>query len=233
MAPKPVFIADGHHRYETGLNYRDDRARAGKFSGSDDPSNFCLMMLVGMSDPGLLILPTHRLVSGFPGLTAEQLAARLEPEFEVRLLGADPDGCLTAWKAIEQNGGQDVLGFGTVADGRWLLARLRSDEAMDRLAAEHSPDWRSLGVSVLHVLALDALLHSLGTPSCRYVHLLQEVREDVASSGCDLACLVPPARMEHVEAIASNLETMPPKSTYFYPKLLTGLVLNTLEARTS
>ncbi len=230
MAPKPVFIADGHHRYETGLKYRDERASAGQSSSPDDPSNFCLMMLVGMSDPGLLILPTHRLVSGFPGLTADPLAARLEPEFEVRTTGSGPDGCRAAWEAIAHGGAQDLLGFGTVADGRWLLARLRSDEAMDRLAPEHSPDWRSLGVSVLHVLVLDAMLKPLGTPSCRYVHLLGEVLDDVDAGGCDLACLVPPARMEHVEAIASGLETMPPKSTYFYPKLLTGLVLNPLRA---
>ncbi len=228
MAAKPVFIADGHHRYETGLKYRDERVQAGASFGDDDPSNFCLMMLVGMSDPGLLILPTHRLVSGFPGLTAEELTARLQPDFEVSVTGQGEAGCRAAWDVIAQGGEQDVLGFGTVADGRWLVARLRSDEAMDRLAPEHSPDWRSLGVSILHVLVLNALLKPLGAPSCRYVHLLGEVLDDVAARGCDLACLVPPARMEHVEAIASGLETMPPKSTYFYPKLLTGLVLNPL-----
>jgi uncharacterized protein (DUF1015 family) len=228
MGSKPVFIADGHHRYETGLKYRDERARAGELAGDDDPANFCLMMLVGMSDPGLLILPTHRLVSGFPGLTADELARRLGPEFEVTMAGEGEAGCRAAWQAIEAGGDQDVLGFGTVADGRWLLARLRSDEAMDRLAPEHSPEWRNLGVSILHVLVLESLLKPLGTASCRYVHLVREVLDDVAARGCDLACLVPPARMEHVEAIASGLETMPPKSTYFYPKLLTGLVLNPL-----
>lgn len=228
MAARPVFIADGHHRYETGLKYRDERAQAGELTGDDDPANFCMMMLVGMSDPGLLILPTHRLVSGFPGLTAAALSERLASEFEVTLTGAGETGCRAAWDAIEEGGDQDVLGFGTVADGQWLMARLRSDSAMDRLAPEHSADWRSLGVSVLHVLVLDHLLKPLGTPACRYVHLIGEVLEDVAARRCDLACLVPPARMEHVESIASGLETMPPKSTYFYPKLLTGLVLNPL-----
>jgi uncharacterized protein (DUF1015 family) len=228
MSGKPVFIADGHHRYETGLKYRDERKQAGDYSGDDDPSNFCLMMLVGMSDPGLLILPTHRLVSGFPGLTAAQLTERLQAEFEVRIMGEGEAGCRAAWAEIDASGDQDILGFGTVADGRWLVARLRSDEAMDRLAPDHSPDWRSLGVSILHVLVLDSLLKPLGTPSCRYVHLLREVLDDVSAEGCDLACLVPPARMEHVESIASGLETMPPKSTYVYPKLLTGLVLNPL-----
>jgi uncharacterized protein (DUF1015 family) len=228
IAGKPVFIADGHHRYETGLKYREELAASGQSVGLDDPSEFCLMMLVGMSDPGLRILPTHRLVSGFPGLTTDQLADRLAPEFEVRTCGEGEAGCLAAWKAIERDGDQDLLGFGTIAEGQWRLARLRSDATMDRMAPEHSPDWRSLGVSVLHVLVLNHLLAGLGRPSCRYVHSIGEVMSDFAARGSDLACLVAPASMNHVESIASNRETMPPKSTYFYPKLLTGLVLNTL-----
>jgi uncharacterized protein (DUF1015 family) len=228
MAARPIFIADGHHRYETGLTHRDQRAAAGTLGGSDDPASFCMMMLVGMNDPGLLILPTHRLVSGFPGLDAETLTVRLAPEFEVTPCGSGPAGARAAWEHIEAGGTQETLAFGTVADGAWLLARLRSDTAMDALAPEHSPDWRALGVSILHELVLKALLGPLGNPGCRYVHLLGEVTADVARRGCDLACLVPPARMEHVESIASNLEKMPPKSTYFYPKLLSGLVLNPL-----
>jgi hypothetical protein len=171
-------------------------------------------------------LPTHRLVSGYPGLTAAELSKRLEPQFEVRNVGTGETGCRAAWKLIDQGGDQDLLGFGTVADGEWLVARLRSDTAMDRLAPEHGSDWRSLGVSVLHVLVLNELLADKGTASCRYVHSIAEVLADTAASNCELACLVPPAQMGHVESIASNLETMPPKSTYFYPKLLTGLVLN-------
>jgi uncharacterized protein (DUF1015 family) len=228
IAPRPVFIADGHHRYETGLKYRDERAARGELSGPEDPANFCLMMLVSMSDPGLLILPTHRLVSGFPGLTAEALVQRLAPEFEVRAIGDGPGAARTAWEEIETSGDQDTLGFGTVADGRWLVARLRSDATMDAIVPEHSPEWRSLGVSILHELILKKLLGDLGEAGCRYVHRLDEVLDEVAARGCDLACLGPPAGMEHVEAIASNLEKMPPKSTYFYPKLLTGLVLNPL-----
>ena len=238
MADRPIFIADGHHRYETGLKYRDLLIQSGQTEGIDDPANFCMMMLVGMTDPGLLILPTHRLVSGLAGLTGDELARRLEPEFELQRVGHGAEGCHLTWEAISRGSGQDTLGFGTVADDSWLLARLRSDESMDHLAADHSADWRSLGVSILHVLVLGHLLaghrseagKTDTSPSfpCRYVHLTSEVLGNIDARGCDLACLVPPARMEHVEAIASNLETMPPKSTYFYPKLLTGMVLNPL-----
>ena len=229
MAEKPIFIADGHHRYETGLTYRNELQAAGELADSDDPANFCMMMLVGMSDPGLIILPTHRLVSGFPGLTSQQVQERLAPDFDVTIVGEGPEAAKSAWETIEMGGDQDVLGFGTVADGKWLIARLRSDEMMDKLAPEHSADWRALGVSILHELVLKHLLGSLGTAQCKYVHLMDEVLAETAAKSCDLACLVPPAGMSDVEAIASNLEKMPPKSTYFYPKLLSGLVLNTLK----
>jgi uncharacterized protein (DUF1015 family) len=181
-----------------------------------------------MGDPGLLILPTHRLVSGLPGLTGDRLAELLAPEFDVVETGEGEDGCRAAWDVIEGGGDQDVLGFGTVADGRWFTAQLRSDATMDAIVPEHSAEWRSLGVSILHELVLKKLLADVGTGTCRYVHLLDEVLASTSARDCDLACLVPPAEMEHVESIASNLEKMPPKSTYFYPKLLTGLVLNPL-----
>jgi uncharacterized protein (DUF1015 family) len=228
IADRAIFIADGHHRYETGLRYRDDRAAAGDISGPDDPANFCLMMLVSMSDPGLLILPTHRLLSGYAGLTSAELRARLAPEFDTEDVGSGSTACRAAWARVEQNADQDLLAFGTLADNCWITARLRSDATMDALVPDHSADWRSLGVSIVQELVLKKLLADLPPPSCNYVHLIDEVLDVMSSRGCDLACLVPPASMAHVESIASNLEKMPPKSTYFYPKLLTGLVLNPL-----
>lgn len=228
MGPKPVFIADGHHRYETGLKYRDDLAAAGQLSGPDDPANFVLMMLVSMGDPGLQILPTHRLVSGLPGLTSDALADRLASEFDIERTGTGETGCRAAWEAIELADDQETLGFGTIADDQWLTARLRSYDRMDTLVPDQSADWRALGVSVLSELVLKTLLNGLGTPAIRYVHLIDEVLQSASARDCNLACLVPPAGMGHVEAIASNLEKMPPKSTYFYPKLLTGLVFNPL-----
>src|SRR5262249_22017141 len=87
LGPKPVFIADVHHRYETGLRYLEERRQAGDVHDDESPANFILMMLVAMSDPGLVILPTHRLVSGLPALTAEQLAGLLSPHFQVECVG--------------------------------------------------------------------------------------------------------------------------------------------------
>jgi uncharacterized protein (DUF1015 family) len=232
LGPKPVFIADGHHRYETGLRYRDELAAVGNLP-DDAPANFTLMMLVGMSDPGLRILPTHRLVSGIAALTGARLSAALAPHFQVESVGTGSSGAAATWEMIEADGSQALLGFGTVADGAWHLARFRDPAAIDRLAGEHSPDWRALAVSILHVLVLNKLLPEAGggQPACRYVHLLREVTDAVSAKECQLAVLVPPATMGHVERIAGGLEKMPPKSTYFYPKLLTGLVFNSLKVK--
>jgi uncharacterized protein (DUF1015 family) len=228
MGPKPVFIADGHHRYETGLKYLEEQTAAGNVPDDEAAPNFCLMMLVSMSDPGLIILPTHRLVSGLPAVTAAQLKAALAGHFDV--VGEFPDAA-ACWEHVQLEDSQSVLGFGTVADGKWLAAKLRDPAVMDGLAPDQTADWRALAVSVLHKLVLEKLVPEKvgGTPACTYVHLLKEVTDAVAAKGCQVACLVPPVGMEHVETIAGNREKMPPKSTYFYPKLLTGLVLNSLK----
>ena len=164
-----MFIADGHHRYETGLRYLEERRAAGEATDPDSPPNYILMMLVGMSDPGLVILPTHRLVSGLPGLTAAQLSTLLAPHFDVERVGEGDAGAREAWERIEMDGGQELLGFGTTVDGVWQTARLRSPTEMARLASNHSEAWRGLAVSVLQILLLDHVLAANGKPSCKCV----------------------------------------------------------------
>ncbi|AMV24390.1 hypothetical protein VT84_08335 [Gemmata sp. SH-PL17] len=230
MGPKPVYIADGHHRYETGLKYLEERRAAGEVADDEAAPNFCLMMLVGMSDPGLLILPTHRLVSGLAAdLSAPQLEGVLAEHFDV--LERTGTNAQAAWEHVLMDGSQSTFAFGTVADGLWTVAKLRDRDVMASLAPDQSEDWRELGVSILHKLVLDRLLRDKigGTPVCKYVHLLSEVTDATAKKECQLACLVPPVGMGHVEQISEHGEKMPPKSTYFYPKLLTGLVFNSLK----
>jgi uncharacterized protein (DUF1015 family) len=229
MGNNPIFIADGHHRYETGLNYLNERRQAGDVATEDSPANYILMNLVAMSDPGLMIMPTHRLISGLPGMTGEKLRQALEEDFDVEDVGAGQEAAAEAWDRIQIDEIQNVLGFGSVADGKWQLARLRDPAVMKSLAPEHGDFWRALAVSVLHVLVLGKLLNRGGNqPACRYVHKFSEVRDAVTARSCDMAVLVPPATMRDMELIAGNLEKMPAKSTYFYPKLLTGLVFNSL-----
>jgi uncharacterized protein (DUF1015 family) len=228
----PVFIADGHHRYETANTYRNWLNEKGSHAGESDPSNFVLMMLVGMSDPGLAILPTHRLLAGLPQFPSAELREALSSNLAVEPMGKGDAAARKTWDRIQRDGGQNVFGFGTAADGQWLFARVTDPSPMSTLAPEQSDAWRELGVSLLHKLVIEHLLRNkfpAAEPRFQYVHLLEETTEAVEKKTCDLACLVPPARIEHVEAIASRFEKMPPKSTYFYPKLLSGLVFNPLE----
>jgi uncharacterized protein (DUF1015 family) len=231
MHDKPVFIADGHHRYETALRYLEERRQAGAVRDAAAPANFVLMMLVSMSDPGLVILPTHRLVSGLNEVRAERLRELLAGSFDFEVVGQGDKAARDAWELIQASDTQEMLGFGTVADTVWQLARIKAPQRMAELAPRHSPVWRGLAVSVLHELVLNHLLMKGlgGEPKCRYVHLLGEVTAAVRAQECGLAVLVPPAAMRHVEEIAGQGEKMPPKSTYFYPKLLSGFVFHSLK----
>ena len=230
LGAKPVFIADGHHRYETALKYLEEKRQAGEAADPDHPANFVLMMLVSMHDPGLVILPTHRLISGVGDLRADRLKALLNPYFQVDTVGAGPEAAALTWEMIESDGAQQLLGFGTVGDGIWQTARFRAVEQMAQAAPEHSEAWRKLAVAVLQRIVLERVLSQGGIePKCQYVHLLREINEAVAARQCQVAALVPAATMDHVAQIAGNLEKMPPKSTYFYPKLLSGLVFHSLK----
>ncbi|MBI1345579.1 DUF1015 family protein [bacterium] len=234
MRERSVFIADGHHRYETGLNYRRELQQQGRLNGEYDPANFVMMHLVGMQDPGLQVLPTHRLVSGLPTITTQELKHALDEYFELEFMGVGESAARDTWDMVTADGSQSAFGFGSAADGGWLFARLVDPRRMPELAPDKSEAWRSLGVSQLHKLVLEDLLprrFPQAQPQCRYVHQWEEVSAALQANEAQLGCLVQPASIDDVEMIAGGHETMPPKSTYFYPKLLTGLVFYSLEDR--
>lgn len=247
MAAKPVFIADGHHRYETACNYRDElAAAAGGTLPKEHPAHYVLMQCVGMNDPGLLVLPTHRLFRGLPPMTAADLAAKLGDCFTTKLAGEGTDLAGRVWAEIEKENQQGTLGFFTNKDQRWTLARVTpaGRARMAAIAAEHSEPWQGLGVSLLHRLVVETLLAGKDLPKPKYVHTVNEVVESldagdvagrdatgVVSAGgqFELSALVMPATVEHIRVISEHAERMPAKSTYFYPKLLGGMVVNPLE----
>lgn len=230
LAPLPVFVADGHHRYETACNYRDSLASESKLD-TNHPANFVLMMFIGMQDQGLVVLPTHRLFRGLEPLTSAELIQRLGDCFTTRLAGEGTDLASNVWEEIELESDQSMLGLYCAKDDRWLLARL-TDKGRARLAqiaAEHSQPWRDLGVSILHRLLIDTLLAPTNLATPKYVHLVEEVVESLETGEFPLAALVMPATVDDIRTISEHGERMPAKSTYFYPKLLSGLVFNPLE----
>lgn len=230
MGPKPAFVADGHHRYETACNYRDQLAADGPLP-PEHPANFVLMMCVGMSDSGMLVLPTHRLFSGVPAWNSEELARLLGDSFSCEKAGEGAEQAAGVWEEIEIDGRQGTIGFYTQKDRRWSRASITAAgrQRLQQVAAEHSEMWRDLGVSILHRLVMDTLLNAAHHPKPHYVHLVQEVVDGLKTGEFPLAALVMPATLGHIESVSEHLERMPAKSTYFYPKLLSGLVINPLE----
>jgi uncharacterized protein (DUF1015 family) len=251
MGGRPAYIADGHHRYETACNIRDnlaaELAERGETLSSDHPANYVLMMCVSMSDPGMLVLPTHRLFRGLAAMTAEELRTKLGDAFSSEPAGNGPDRARSLWEEIELEGSQSALGLYTAKDDAWTIARLTDAgrKRMAEISTDHSNDWQGLGVSILHRLVMDTLVAPCSLlPAPKYVRDIEEVvsglkagdaagRDATGQQGSggrfELAALVMPATVEHIRAISSHGERMPAKSTYFYPKLLSGLVINTIE----
>jgi uncharacterized protein (DUF1015 family) len=230
MGPKPIFIADGHHRYETSCKYRDEIFDSG-FLSPTHPANYTLMMFVAMEDPGLIVMPTHRLFRGVPDMTGSELAAKLGDSFTCRVAGEGPDLAPHVWEDIETGGNQGTIGLFTRKDNRWALATLTpaGQDRMAEVAQDHNEEWRQLGVAVLHRLIMSDLLGCTDLPKPTYVHLVEEVVTELKTGEYPLAALVMPATVDHVRQVSLRGERMPAKSTYFYPKLLSGLVLNPLE----
>ncbi len=246
LGPKPVFIADGHHRYETACNYRDHVAAELEAKGEkldpSHPANSVLMMFVSMSDPGMIVLPTHRLFRGLPELDAEELCERIGGCFDTEPAGEGSQLAQSIWDQIAAEDDQGTLGLYTAKDQKWTLARINDagHERLKTLAADQSDDWRGLGVSILHRLLVDDLLDSAGHPKPGYVRLIDDFvgglegraggeggREE--GEAYQLGAIVMPATLEHIRLISGHGERMPAKSTYFYPKLLSGLVINPLD----
>lgn len=232
LGPKPLFIADGHHRYETACNYRDELAAAGQLT-PDHPANYTLMMFISMTDPGLLVLPTHRLFRGLKPMSSSELIAQLGANFDCKIAGEGSDLASRVWDEIEIEDHQGTIGLHTAQDDRWVLARITpaGQAKMAQISTDHSAAWQGLGVAILHRLLIEDLLGGKNLPKPEYVHNVDEVIHCLdGQETFPLTALVMPATVEHIRVISEHAERMPAKSTYFYPKLVSGLVINSLEA---
>ena len=227
LAGQPTFIADGHHRYETACTYRDELARELGELDPDHPAQYGLMMLVGMQDPGMVVLPTHRIWWALGSWTAADLTDKLSPYMEVEPVAGGPSAGRDVWRRLQEAGDPEQLGLYTGKDRTWIVARMRR-EGRERFAqrlSDRSPAWRRLGVAVLHHFVLEDLLGHPDPPRPDYLHEIDEVVDHLEQRpDASLAALVLPATVEDVRGLSLAGERMPQKSTYFYPKLLSGLV---------
>ncbi len=222
----PVTIADGHHRYETALRYRDER-RAGATDGSEDPAwDFVLALLLDAVHEPLTVLPTHRIVRGLGG-SATGLVADAASMFEVRTVASSAE--LVDAFGSSKPGGGGRFGLWTRDGGAILTAR---PTAFDAIPASHGAAVRRLDVTLLS-LALLRLCRISATDVAAgdrvdFSHDAGEAirRVDAADGGADAAFLLEATPVADVIAVAADGDVMPEKSTFFYPKALTGLVLS-------
>lgn len=234
LRERPLYIADGHHRYETALHYRDQRRAAAATWTGDEPENFVMMALTPHDDPGLVILPIHRLVHRpLPPGTPE----RLQRYFHLTLLPwqseADETAALERLRAYAA--ARPAFVAAGVYPGRLLLMTQRDAAAVAALMpAERSAAWRALAVNVLQYGVLQAALgiDLDAIAAGGVVSFTENAREALAelrTGRATAAFLLNPTRVEEVFAVADAGDRMPQKSTFFYPKLGTGLVLNALD----
>jgi uncharacterized protein (DUF1015 family) len=208
LADRPVFIADGHHRYETALEYqREMRAKEGASEGRQ-PYDYVMMFLSNMAEEGLTILPTHRLIKNVP----EDCLERLSADFKIEEISGD-------FKVADTLAGRrHALGFYKGDTNKWYVLTYRGGFTSDVPSA-----LADLDVSVLHEFVLGRLLHP---DSISYEMDIGKCLELVRTGEFGAAFFLNPTLVSEVEKVALASLRMPPKSTYFYPKLLTGLVLN-------
>ena len=160
MAPRPVYIADGHHRYETACDYRDEFARVQGELPPDHPANFVLMMCVSMSDPGMLVLPTHRLFRGLPPITSAQLVGKLGDLFSTRVIDRTAKDAAQIWHILDHERDHGQLAFFASQDAKWVIARITRTgrQRLKFVANDRSDHWRGLGAAILHRLVIETVL---------------------------------------------------------------------------
>jgi uncharacterized protein (DUF1015 family) len=222
LAGAELLIADGHHRYETARTYADE-------IGGEGEHRYVLMFLVSLSDPGLTIFPTHRLLNDLKDSdTQEALGAALKRDFDIERIDRD---------ALEPPaGGDGQVAFGYMDSHfkqPWRVT-LKDQSIADEALAGMPEPYRRLDTAVLEALILrgalgmseDDISHLRGLG---YSKSFEDAREGVESGRWDAGFFMRPTPVEQVREVAATGESMPPKSTYFYPKVPTGLVFNPLE----
>jgi uncharacterized protein (DUF1015 family) len=236
MRDKSCIIADGHHRYETALNYAKE--------SSNPAAGYQMLAFANTNQAGLIVLATHRLVGNLKNFDMEKLLAGLEGDFEIAEFKFDSaesksnakEKMLSQMKA-EQQGDKNAFGIYSGGDGAFYTVVLKDKQVMDPVAVNMSSAWRALDVSVLHKLILEKLLgidegRLAKGDNIKYVkdtpNAIDESIGEADAGREQAAFFMNPPTTEQIQKVADEGEKMPQKSTYFYPKIYTGLTINKL-----
>lgn len=227
---RKLYIADGHHRYETALNYRNYQRENGN-AVEGDACDYQMMMLVDMEHPGLVVFPTHRLVRDLADFNAEKAMESCKEYFDI----TEYDDISTIESNLMElyNQGKKAYAFYS-GNKSYKLLVLKSMDIIEKLLPNASKATQELDVTVLHTLILEKVFgidpeNMAKQINLTYTKIFDEAITSVDSGRAQCAFILNPTRVSEIRDVASNGEKMPQKSTYFYPKMITGLVMNQLE----
>ncbi len=231
MADNKLIIADGHHRYETAMNYRNQMREQTKSGDPEAPYERVMMTFVNMDSPGLVILPTHRVVFGLEGFNIYAKAMEVMKYFEIEDLGSI--AVQQALAKLREAGKENTALLAVTAQNTFLL-KSRANVQSPSLSGL-SEKQRSLDVVQLHKLILEEIIgmSQEDISAQKHLHYIRdaaEAVEEVRKGNAQVAFLMNPVRMEQVRDIAFAGEVLPQKSTDFYPKMLSGLTIYSLDA---
>jgi uncharacterized protein (DUF1015 family) len=239
MKSKKIFIADGHHRYETALAYREKQRLRFLQNTGREAYNFTMMYLAAMEDKGLFILPTHRVVYNLEGFRASSFLDQLRSDFSVKAFDFDSQNeKVTREKFLRELASRAdrsrSLGMLLEKDRKYLILSLKEEKSLDEAQPGISSSLKALDVNLLHILIFQKRLRIgpqelAAGKNVLYFKEPEEAAGAVKSGKGQIAFFLNPTRVYQVRDVSLAGETMPSKSTFFYPKLLSGLVINPLD----
>lgn len=232
LKDKAVFIADGHHRYEAALRYKNEmKTRNTRFT-EEEPYNHIMMYFTPIEGSHHIIMPTHRMVWALPFADIEHILAQLGAYFDILEIPFKKrsEGKAKAKLMAELAKRTDKHAFGLYfkdAPEKYYVITLKDEDVMKDVIGDDKPlAWKKLDVTILHALVFGNILSLQGEDQWSYTRDENEAIDRVKSREFAMAAILNPTPIEQVVDIASRYERMPQKSTYFYPKLTTGLVMN-------
>lgn len=226
MADKKLYIADGHHRYETALNFA--RANSKDLDDDGERTNYCMMMLVNMENDGLVVFPTHRVLHSLENFDAEEMKKSLSEHFSLE----DNVPLSLLNEKLKKGAENSEKTFAFYCGGEdFTLLTLNDSNVMKSVLPEMSEAYRGLDVSVLHSLVLERHLgidkeNMANQINLFYTRDMNEAINEVKSGRANCSFIINPTLVTQIRDVAAAGEKMPQKSTYFYPKIITGLVMN-------
>lgn len=227
---KQLFIADGHHRYETALNYRNSRHEADGTEVGTQPYDYTMMMLVSMDDSGLFVFPTHRMVKNVSNFSEQLTIGMLTDDFAAsKIYFTEGDFAEIITSKLRNTVDEKRFAFYT-GENYYYLLNLKDVHLMDSLIEDKSDAYKYLDVTILHKLILEKYFgideQSLANQeNIVYTREASEAIQRVKDGEFQCAFIINPTKVSEIKDISLANEKMPQKSTYFWPKLVTGIVI--------